>query len=180
MSNAVLISIKPKWCELIASGKKTIEVRKTKPKLDAPFKVYIYCTQEKGFASVLKNNERADGKVIGEFVCDEIIKYDIDVDGGCLWGEAQDCLSGDEFEAYIETVNVIYGWHISDLLIYDKPKELREFFRFCGENPNCDGCGAYYYSSTECGTEEYCCSIMEGCKPLSRPPQSWCHVEELK
>ena len=42
---SVLISIKPKWCELIASGKKTVEVRKTRPKIETPFKVYIYETQ---------------------------------------------------------------------------------------------------------------------------------------
>lgn len=41
----VLISIKPKWCELIANGTKTVEVRKTKPKLIPPFKCYIYCTK---------------------------------------------------------------------------------------------------------------------------------------
>ena len=29
----VLISIHPKWCKLIFSGEKTIEVRKTAPKL---------------------------------------------------------------------------------------------------------------------------------------------------
>lgn len=34
---AVLISIKPTWCAKIASGEKTIEVRKTKPKLETPF-----------------------------------------------------------------------------------------------------------------------------------------------
>lgn len=176
---AVMISIHHKWCELIASGRKTIEVRKTKPKLDAPFKVYIYCTQEKGFASVLKNNERADGKVIGEFVCDEIIKYDIDVDGGCLWCEAQDCLSGDEFEAYIENVNVIYGWHISNLLIYDKPKELSDF-AYAGICP--------YNSKNGCGYKLHCFRAGEQGKGahgrcgeyLSRPPQSWMYVEELK
>lgn len=43
---SVMISIKPKWCELIASGQKTIEVRKTAPKCDVPFKCYIYCTKE--------------------------------------------------------------------------------------------------------------------------------------
>ena len=47
MSKAVLLSIKPQYCELIASGKKTVEVRKTRPKLDTPFKVYIYCTNTK-------------------------------------------------------------------------------------------------------------------------------------
>lgn len=42
MSKAVLISINPKWCELIAIGKKTIEVRKSRPKIKTPFKVW-YC-----------------------------------------------------------------------------------------------------------------------------------------
>ena len=46
MRKSVLISIQPKWCELIANGKKTIEVRKTKPKLETPFKCYIYCTRQ--------------------------------------------------------------------------------------------------------------------------------------
>lgn len=44
MKKAVLISIRPKWCEKICSGEKSIEVRKTRPKLQTPFKVYIYCT----------------------------------------------------------------------------------------------------------------------------------------
>ena len=44
-NKAVLISIRPEWCDLIVRGKKTIEVRKTRPKLETPFKVYIYCTK---------------------------------------------------------------------------------------------------------------------------------------
>ena len=44
MAKAVLISIRPDWVEKILSGEKTLEVRKTRPKLEAPFKVYIYCT----------------------------------------------------------------------------------------------------------------------------------------
>ena len=39
---SVFLSIQPKWCELIESGRKTIEVRKTKPKIETPFKCYIY------------------------------------------------------------------------------------------------------------------------------------------
>lgn len=81
---SVLISIQPKWCELIASGKKTIEVRKTMPKIDTPFKCYIYCTLS-GSNEFFKEDCKGDiaewnrskmalkkGKVIGEFVCDEI------------------------------------------------------------------------------------------------------------
>lgn len=43
MSKAVLISIRPKWCEKICNGEKTVEVRRTRPKLNTPFRVYIYC-----------------------------------------------------------------------------------------------------------------------------------------
>jgi hypothetical protein len=57
---AVLISIKPKWCDLIRRGRKTVEVRKTCPKLEVPFKVYIYETMDGG---------RGSGLVFGEFVC---------------------------------------------------------------------------------------------------------------
>lgn len=163
---AVMISIHPKWCGLIASGQKTIEVRKTRPKLDTPFKCYIYKTMT-GYVSRSKENDIlvpvTYGKVIGEFVCDEIIKNDIDVDGDCLWGEAQDCLTDDEFEAYIKNVNVIYGWHISALKIYDKPRELGEFWaeRVCTRGMERDGCIGCW-----------------DCK--KKPPQSWCYVEELK
>ena len=79
---SVLISIQPKWVEKIASGEKTIEVRKTRPKLETPFKCYIY--QTKKFVTVditdgankyrpfLRQNQ---DKVIGEFVCDRIDEY---------------------------------------------------------------------------------------------------------
>lgn len=67
MSKAVMISIRPKWCEKIARGEKTIEVRKTRPKkLKNPFKCYIYCTQGRD-ARRLRGSW---GKVIGEFTCD--------------------------------------------------------------------------------------------------------------
>ena len=67
MSKAVLISIKPKWCELIASGKKTVEVRKTNPKLDTPFKCYIYCTKAKDFFSAQQPD--ADKSLASSFFC---------------------------------------------------------------------------------------------------------------
>ena len=49
----VLISIRPQWCELIANGKKTIEVRKSRPKLETPFKCYIYETKTGGVCLAL-------------------------------------------------------------------------------------------------------------------------------
>ena len=58
MSQAVLISIRPKWCEKIISGEKTIEVRKTRPKMNLPFKCYIYCTQSADMLWILNERER--------------------------------------------------------------------------------------------------------------------------
>ena len=75
---AVLISIRPKWCEKIINGDKTIEVRKTRPKLDTPFKCYIYCTLPKypheDFIATDYPRPQfyGGGKVIGEFTCDRI------------------------------------------------------------------------------------------------------------
>lgn len=194
---AVLISIQPKWCELIASGKKTVEVRKTKPKLEVPFKVYIYCTlqgsndffkelQERfGEYEALSKWNRENwgirkGKVIGEFVCDKI--YDITPYFDtptfpnqyiCGWGYGKefDCLSFEELTAYLNGKQG-YGWHISDLVIYDKPKELKQFQKPCiHEGYDCSGCEMAYWTWAN-GYEG--CMLEEG---LQRPPQSWCYVE---
>lgn len=183
---SVLISIQPKWCELIISGKKKIEVRKTRPKLETPFKCYIYCTKSKEIMfNVFLNEpekevEYLSGKVIGEFVCDDIETLRYRCDGyGDEWHEWNDgyvdyanmCLSEKELEDYLGTSNG-FGWHISDLKIYDKPKELGEFY--C--KANCD------YVNTG-----YCKVCTDNCKyhkgefyhSITRPPQSYCYVEEL-
>ena len=162
MRKAVLISIQPKWCELIASGRKTVEVRKSRPKNETPFKCYIYCTNNQVFAqssmegeyftapkSGLRELEHCgskilSGKVIGEFICDEIERvgipypaYQNELDKRYI---EQSCVSYYELHRYFGRDDG-YFWHISNFKIYDKPKELREF-------------------------------------KVTRPPQSWCYVEE--
>lgn len=174
---SVLISIQPKWCELIASGKKTVEVRKTKPKLPTPFKCYIYESSvnhrvgNENFNVYLKGKGRK--KVIGEFVCDKIIDIDYGIeDGVCFDGEFQEgfetngngnnptCLSFVDLENYL-TENEGYGWHISNLVIYENPKELSEF-----EKPR-DYIHINYRKRN---------SYFKG---ITRPPQSWCYVEAM-
>ena len=149
---AVLISIQPKWCELIASGKKKVEVRKTKPKLETPFKVYIYCT--KGETVYLPKdifgNEHLNGKVIGEFVCDEITTAKLG--NYCNISLTDACLDAYELMDYADD-KPLYGWHISDLVIYDEPMCLGDF-NHCGVN--------YHFNPL-----------------VTRPPQSWCYVERL-
>ena len=134
---SVLISIQPKWCELIASGKKTVEVRKSRPKLDVPFKVYIYCTHNGTTRKEKDRNIYTDfsGKVIGEFVCDVIYETEPIEETQTVirhyprpwwYNGADDCLHHTELEDYLRW-KVGYGWHISNLVIYDKPRELGEF-----------------------------------------------------
>ena len=160
---SVLISIRPKWCELIASGKKAIEVRKTKPRIETPFKCYIYCTYElingKKFSSVLiardtQKRYTANGKVIGEFVCDRILEIDCDSVAPFDYEtkeyiDEEICFGRDELIKYAGFTRP-FGWHISDLVIYDKPKELSEFQKSCRRNENCCTCNRLYNKKFDC------------------------------
>lgn len=172
MSKAVMISIRPKWCEKIASGEKTIEVRKTRPKkLKNPFKCYIYCTQGRD-ARRLRGSW---GKVIGEFTCDEITRVNIsgfwDEDGRQLENRIADtCLTPMAMCEYVGE-RVCYGWHISGLKVYDTPKELDAFRRACVHSWYCDSCAMHWENNGTCGNESL---------RLKHPPQSWCYVENME
>lgn len=156
MSKAVLISIRPKWCQLIAIGEKTVEIRKTRPKLETPFRVYIYATKAakyEPFSLCVQNSYDSacgkayrysgGGEVIGEFVCDRIEDImiscsDPDMRGIPFPGTG---LTDREIMDYLGNGKTGFSWHISNLKIYYKPKELSQF-------------------------------------GMKRPTQSWCYVEE--
>ena len=208
MSNAVLISIRPVWVEKILSREKTLEIRKTRPKLETPFKVYIYCTA--GNLSYKVNGGMvcnvSGGKIVaGEFTCDNIATYNydycphpeigMDYDCGDSWWEIADedlksaCLAEEEFRYYAFGREAMYGWHISDLKIYDKPKELSEFTAADKKAiRQCKNREQSYYAFTDTGYIKngfYCREKDDWCfggckrKALTRPPQSWCYVEEV-
>lgn len=194
---SVLISIRPKWCELIASGKKTIEVRKSTPKLDTPFKCYIYCTNDysnyrtrshrnkfwvgEPLNNISKGRYLCNGKVIGEFVCDKVITVDCD-SVAPFNPETHDYIQDEtciDRSAFIHYTNFrkAFGWHISDLKIYDKPKELHDFYRPC-ERTKCENCSHLCIQNTPDSYETWC--DCDEKIPLTRPPQSWCYVEKLE
>lgn len=199
MSKAVMISIRPNWCQKIASGEKTIEVRKTKPKLETPFKCYIYCTQDKHLAfmqnasgtnliacmdanaAIPVGGAIGNGKVIGEFTCDRIYELETRSPGGSYYVKGEDqpttndvarqsCLTLKDMHEYLKAAKG-YGWHISDLKIYDGPKELGEFRRGCINDLYCESCAMYWKNGGNCGNESL---------HLKRPFQSWGYVEEMK
>ena len=181
MSKAVMLSIRPKWCEKIVNGDKTIEVRKTRPKMNTPFKCYIYCTLPKypheDFIATDYPSPQfyGGGKVIGEFTCERIAL--IAYDGGELSSTTNaafspaTCLTRSEIIAYIGDKGRCYGWHMSNLRIYDTPRELSEFRRACPNSWYCESCAMYRENNGTCGNERL---------QLKRPPQSWCYVEEMK
>lgn len=164
---SVLISIRPEWCEKIASGEKTMEVRKTAPKLEPPFKVYVYQTKHREHTGPTYS----DGKVIGEFVCDAIMSH-------CEMANADMA----EYQGRIKREKLfeyangreLFGWHISDLVIYETPKKLGEFAKpdKCPYNIK-DEC-TYTRHCYRAGQTKRCGDYLE------RPPQSWCYVEEVK
>ena len=185
MMKSVLIAIRPQLVEKIASGQKTIEVRKTAPK-EVPFKCYIYETQ----GQYVKFTHGAHtkygygrGKVIGEFICDRIIcsqayfdsqgknhltnVFPDDIKKTCLDEyDLWDYIAGKAVKA-----NQMYDgylWHISDLKIYDKPRELSEFRKPCDRFLDCCTCRRLVHN-------EY----MSCDNKITRPPLSWCYVEDL-
>lgn len=144
-----------------------MELRKSVPKLEVPFKCYIYCTSGHPYISVKGGNldrdtvrtntvGRCNGKVIGEFVCDYILQRcemaNADI------AEQQSCVRREDiyFKYSEEGKHYIYGWHISGLHIYDHPRDLGGFTGI---------------RTMRNGFE---------LRLLDRPPQSWCYVEEQK
>ena len=174
MSKAVLISIRPKWCEKIVNGEKTVEVRKTRPKMETPFRCYIYCTQ----SGVALGAWGKHGKVIGEFTCDRIDEYDDDTifsfrhENYARWNDFdldRACMHPKDFQNYANG-KWLYGWHITDLRVYDAPRELSEFRRVCPNDLYCESCAMYRENNGTCGNESL---------RFKRPPLSWCYVEEM-
>ena len=169
---SVLIAIRPQWVEKIASGQKTIEVRKTAPK-EVPFKAYIYCTKEKKqddiiWAGIFGDRGKWNGRVIGEFICNNASELDYVY----YWNNGYEfatCLTYRQVADYGKG-KTLYGWHISDLKIYDTPKELSEFSRPCSYSGLCFSCKRTSFKKDGnllCNTK------------ITRPPQSWMHVEDL-
>lgn len=183
----ILVSIKPYYYYLIAEGKKyliaegkkKIEVRKTALK-NLPQDIAFYMSKdEKSFAKIPKEFQEKYrehfGKVGIRAVVDnmDVYAYDccdgVDIDDDML---LETMIDREYINIYAKG-KALYGWHISDMKIYDKPKELSEFWG----RKNCLAA-----DTVECWNCFAACREINGrhYQPLSRPPHSWQFVEELE
>ena len=177
---AIMISIKPKWVAKILNGEKTIEIRKTMPKCDLPIDVYIYCTKDKenlldvGYADFFSprfiirkdhKNCAMNGKVVAKFTLNKV--EELYIRWGWGWEtksidnikvlESKTCLTRYDFAKYLKGKKG-YAWHISNLVIFDKPKEISEFWHY---NPK----EQHYRGFPFCDFA------------LTKSPQSWQFIE---
>lgn len=188
---AIMLSIRPEWVEKILNGEKILEIRTTCPKewknylsgkavKPKPMKCYLYCTKTKktgnawtdgdvlGFDSYRKirfcnycqYEDIMNGRVVAEFTLKEISLIECDSEQHKKYYK-DSCLTQDDFITYCNGQD-LYAWHIDDLKIYDKPKELSKFRTGKKKAFNC-GYGNY--------------NIYE--QILERPFQSWGYVEEI-
>ena len=214
---SILISVKPKWAMLEMNGKKLIEVRKNY--IEPPFKVYNYVTQEsrKTYFNLVNHcgqimfapkswDNALNGKVAFEYVVNKVDKYAYDHDFDCdncsemmyyiKSGELEKtCLTYRELERYGKD-KTLYGWYISDLIIYDKPKELGEFYVYNKELEKrfIDGDGFCCYDGkdengeplNDCSGDNIkrcyeCWEEWSGwCKCVTRPPQNFIYISEVQ
>lgn len=183
---AIMISIQPQWVEKILNGEKTIEIRKTKPNIKLPCKVYIYCTKGKPYlyrvnddnkfeltnklrfqdsSCFVKDYNAQNGRVVAEFTLnkvDDFLKWEYDYPALLRHLDLYSGTNGNYtfLNGYLKGQKKGSAWHIDNLKIYDTPKELNEFSSI---------------SKRMKGKESRFTSHL-----LQRPPQSWCYVEGLE
>lgn len=175
ISEPVLLSVRPCWVEEIASGKKTVEIRKGRPRQETPFQVFMYETQEKTDTPWMDEDGhmifRGRGQVVGQFVCDRITEHDLpypayqgELDKELL---AAACVDYWMLHRYVWSGGRFYGWHISELQMYKLSVNLSEIRKPCEHQLFCDGCGMFNNYHRRCGN---------AAMYFKRPPQSWCYV----
>lgn len=184
MKYNILCSIHLYWAYQIFKKTKTLEIRKSK--LACPATVYLYISKNsyKDLEKIPKEDrdmcKNWIGKVALKFTLNqvdtiEICDPDILINGEQCYQphleqssklKINDIMSyigyGNDHDGWGRDWDKGYAWHIDDLKIYDKPKELDTFI--------------IDTVALDCGYGNY--NICN--KVLTRPPQSWCYVEELE
>lgn len=115
MVKTVLISISPMWLQMILSGKKTVELRKTIPSCGHPFRVLFYCT--KSGNSLTINGYQVNGYVVASAICERSLEID-----GFDSAPEESCVSKEYIEAYAKGGQVC-AWYLSDIKLI-RPRDI--------------------------------------------------------
>ena len=189
---AIILGCSPQECNRILNGDQSLLIRKIKLKDDLPIDVYIYCTKGKPYLyrvdddnrfelsnkarpleeEYVKDYNASNGKVVAKFTLNKVERFDTRLGhpklyiGACIsdtW-----CLENN----YHDKDYNAYAWHIDNLEIFDKSKELNEFKAYCDE----DFCHCYYGKCPKCShlvyEDENLCD-----KKLTHAPKTWCYCE---
>ena len=128
------------------------------------------------------------GKVVGEFICDKIIEWQYDRGHQYYVDYPNDCTSYFPYlKCHSEATGLkcseieklgkgkpLYGLHISDLKIYNKPKALAEFERPCTYKGICYSCERFRPNGIPLPAPYGFCETK-----ITHVPSNWCYVEEL-
>ena len=177
MNKSILMSIQPKWLVKILNGEKTIEIRKTMPKCDLPIDVYLYCTKNgKSLLRIPTNDKKEcflevpygwvvnkkigfNGRVVAKFTLNKILGFNSALGNPRIYTKAK---IGDTEVARYGKGKTLYAYHIDNLVIFDKPKELGEFKVV---NPDVENVGSFGWAFSEDELPQY--------EPVKKAPQSW-------
>ncbi len=191
---AIMISIQPQYVEKILNGEKTIEIRKTMPKIELPCKVYIYCTKGKTTIDYIERKGELDwfgniaektliltspkykfsmgeklGKVVAEFILNKVDTLERDLN---------DWLPKNRYDVSNELLKDI-NLNQNELWNYGQGKTLYAWYidnlKIYDKPKELDEFGVGKVK-IDCSYGNY--NIYN--KILKRPPQSYCYVEELE
>lgn len=179
-----MMSIQPKWCDLILRLIKSKELRTRIFNCELPVKVIMYETLGLCETPTLVDEDghisyKGRGKVVGEFICDKVDKF-IYKNGGYLIDNnieysvkvrKQSCVSDYDFRRYAKE-KTVHALNITDVKQYDRPKELGEFRTACKRYHNgWSGCDEY------CGIAENG-QCIDGFKPITHAFKSWRYCQD--
>ena len=179
IQKSVLLSVRPKWAELILKGEKTLELRRTFPDfVHLPFRVYLYETAGKTDTPWMDEDGhmifKGRGMVVGECMCDEIYDIHWAAMGGYYYLPPES--GGDLRESKVDFQQMREyfgdrdgcGWHLTEVTAYETPRDIGEFRKPCVNALYCESCAMYNEYRKRCGNA----SLY-----FTRPPQSWAYAQ---
>lgn len=177
---AVMINLSPEACNRITLGEQIAFLKKTRPNLNPPFKVYVCCGMA-GLPTYVTNDKLEtvsvyeecpdiiNGRVIAEFVCKDIAKitdavthYEVQgfVERGLHQILYEDACSNYEQLYRLLSKKSAYAWYVSNLKVYDTPKKVSDF---CKPDYKHKGFGTWVWKQG---------------RYLTQPPTNWCYVKD--